>query len=281
MKTSPPKNDPIFRSDVDKLKNEFVGIASHQLRTPLATMSWYVEMLRSEDAGKLTDQQKEFLGEVYTGIQRMVRLVNNLLNVSRIESGHLKIEPKLTPMEPFIKDIIHELDPLARKNHSTVTFKEPKTPLPPVAIDATLLRQVVHNFLTNAIRYSLPGENAIEVALVRERGSYVVSVSDEGIGIPKAAQSRIFEHFYRAENAREHAADGSGLGLYLAKMIMETAGGKIWFKSPIRYRKGKAATARDTAPRSSPRSRSAACGATSGSGVWRRRSSEVRKIVGS
>jgi signal transduction histidine kinase len=237
-KTEPTTLPDGKKSEMDKLKTEFVGIASHQLRTPLATINWYVEMLRSEDAGKLNDQQKQFLTEVYTGIQRMVRLVNNLLNVSRIESGHLKIEPKLTQMEPFIKEIIHELEPLAMKNHSTVKFKEGKSFLPPVAIDATLIRQVIHNFLTNAIRYSMPGDNVIDVALTRRKDSYVVSVSDEGIGIPKAAQSRIFEHFYRADNAREHAADGSGLGLYLAKMIMETAGGKIWFKSPIKSRKG-------------------------------------------
>jgi signal transduction histidine kinase len=228
------------KADVDRLKNEFVGIASHQLRTPLATINWYVEMLKSEDAGKLNSEQKEFVDEVDAGIKRMVRLVNNLLNVSRIESGHLKIEPKLTEMEPFIEDIIKEIGPLAIENHSTIVFKKPKTPLPPVAIDATLLRQVVHNFLTNAIRYSLPGENTIDVVLSKEKGSYVVSVSDEGIGIPKQAQARIFEHFFRAENAREHAADGSGLGLFLAKMIMETAGGRIWFKSPTKYRKGKA-----------------------------------------
>jgi len=240
MKRTSVKGGPIRKADVDRLKNEFVGIASHQLRTPLATINWYVEMLKSGDAGKLNEEQKTFLNEVDAGIKRMVRLVNNLLNVSRIESGHLKIEPKLTDMESFVRDIIHEIHPLAIENHSTIVFKAPKAALPPAAIDATLMRQVVHNFLTNAIRYSLPGENRIEVALYKDKGSYVVSVSDEGIGIPKAAQARIFEHFYRAENAREHAADGSGLGLFLAKMIMETAGGRIWFKSPIRYRKGQA-----------------------------------------
>jgi len=236
IKHAPRASKP---DDVDRLKTEFIGIASHQLRTPLATIGWYVEMLASGDAGTLTEDQKVFLTEIRSSVNRMTRLVNNLLNASRLESGRLKIEPKLTDPYPFIRDIIHEVEPLAQRNHSTIRFVEPKAKLPPVSIDEVLLRQVVHNFLINAIRYSLPGENTIEVTLARKGGSYVIGVSDEGIGVPKQAQKRIFEEFYRAENARAHAADGSGLGLYLAKMIMEASGGKIWFVSPTRYRKGK------------------------------------------
>jgi signal transduction histidine kinase len=225
--------------DVDHMRTEFIGIASHQLRTPLATISWYVEMLMSEDAGTLNEDQKAFLKEIRSSVTRMVQLVNNLLNASRLEAGHLSVEPKSTEIEPFVREIIHELEPLAMQNHSTLRFKGSKTKLPPVSVDTTLLSQVIHNFLTNAVRYSLPGENMIDIALLRKGGSYVISVSDEGIGIPKQSQTRIFEEFFRAENAREHAADGSGLGLYLAKMIMEASGGKIWFVSPTRYRKGK------------------------------------------
>ncbi len=222
--------------EIDRMKSEFVSVASHQLRTPLTAINWYVEMLQAGDAGELNKEQKDFLDEIYNGSTRMVKLVNDLLNVSRIETGRLKIEPVPMQLETFIKNIIHELEVMAREHLSTVLFVKPEKSLPKIAIDETLMRQVVHNLITNAIRYSTAEASTITVMLSQKENTYVISVSDSGIGIPKEVQGRIFEKFYRADNAREKEAEGSGIGLYIAKMIVEESGGTLRFESPNAFR---------------------------------------------
>jgi PAS domain S-box-containing protein len=231
---------------IDEQKSTFVSVASHQLRTPLTTLSWYTEMLLSGDAGKVNKKQKEFLQEIYQGSKRLVLLVNDLLNISRIESGRLTIEPEPTDLKALIDDSILEVQPLLEGLKCTIKTKFPRGKMKPIPLDPVVFRQVIHNLLTNAIRYSPKDKaSAITVAVNHKRfgiernmasllkpGSYiVVSVKDEGIGIPKNQQTRIFEKFFRADNALHAAADGSGLGLYFIKMIMEAAGGKLWFDS--------------------------------------------------
>ena len=217
--------------DVDKAKTEFVSLASHQLRTPLTAINWYIEMLLSGDAGKFTDEQRSYLQEVYRGSKRMVDIVNEFLSVSRLETGRLKIDPKPIELISFIEDIITEVEPLAKARNCTFTFNHPAGKLT-ANLDAFLMRQVVHNFLTNALRYSKEGKCQVVVkfsSTVDE--NYVVSVKDDGIGIPKAVQSRIFEKFFRTENAVAAVTEGSGIGLYMSKMIAEASGGRIWFES--------------------------------------------------
>ncbi len=231
---------------IDEQKSTFVSVASHQLRTPLTTLNWYTEMLLSGDAGKVNKKQKEFLQEIYQGSKRLVLLVNDLLNISRIESGRLTIAPEPTNLKSLITDAIIEVKPLLEGRSCVIKTKFPRTGMKDIALDPLVFRQVLHNLLTNAIRYS-PKEkpSTIMISVARKRfavkrdlasflkpGNYiVVSVKDEGIGIPKTQQHRIFEKFFRADNALHAAADGSGLGLYFIKMIMEAAGGELWFTS--------------------------------------------------
>jgi len=229
-------HDITHLKEVDRMKTEFVSIASHQLRTPLTSINWFIEMLISGDAGKISKKQKEFLEEVHTGSKRMVQLVDDLLNVSRLETGRLKIEPKPVALEGFIQSIIDEAVPIAENKNCTIAFQKPKTKLEKISIDEGLMRQVVHNFITNAIRYSSEAKRSkkkcgIEVALEKKTSDVVISVKDSGIGIPKEAQERIFEKFFRADNARVMEAEGNGLGLYVAKMIVEASGGKVWFET--------------------------------------------------
>lgn len=224
---------------IDKAKSEFASIASHQLRTPLTAINWYVEILRSGDSGKLNKDQRQFLDQVYLSSQRMVKLVNELLNVSRIESGRLKVEPEDTDLITFIKDVIRELEHLASQRKCKLVFKSPKEKLPTIPIDQTLMRQVIFNLLTNAVRYSSLEGGKVGINLEKKGTDYVICVSDDGIGIPLLAKEHLYEKFYRADNARAQVADGSGLGLYLVKMIVETYGGKLWFESPTKTRKSK------------------------------------------
>ena len=218
--------------EIDRMKTEFVSLASHQLRTPLTSMNWYLEILMGGDDGTLNKAQMAHLKEVYQSSKGMLKLIEDLLNISRVESGRLKVEPKRTNLVRFIQGVIEEVRPLGKEKRCAIFFKKPAGKPPSVLIDPTLLRQVIHNFLTNAIRYSKKTDCRISVSLFERGGNYIVSVKDNGIGIPKNEQQRIFERFYRAANAIESMSEGSsGLGLYIAKLLIDMIGGKIWFES--------------------------------------------------
>lgn len=231
--------------EVERMKTEFVSVASHQLRTPLTAIKLFTEMLGDEEVGGLNGQQKDYMNNVRESTERMIRLVNDLLNVSRLETGRLKIEPEPVQMEDFIQNIITEAEPIAKEEDCVISFEKPKEKLPEISVDPILMRQVVHNLIMNAIQYSpvhiLKGEDngarkcPVGVKLERkkeEKEDYViVSVSDKGIGIPEEARPRIFEKFFRADNAAQMKPEGSGLGLYVVKMVVEASGGKIWFES--------------------------------------------------
>jgi signal transduction histidine kinase len=224
-------HDITHLKEVDRMKTEFVSVASHQLRTPLTAIKLFIEMLGDETNGTMNEQQKAYIADVATSTQRMIKLVNDLLNVSRIETGRLRIEPKPTQIEDFIQSIINEADSMAKVKKCRLVFKHPKDNLPKIPIDQSLMRQVVHNLVMNAIRYSSKKQCDILVTLEQKNHDYVIAVKDNGIGIIKNNQARIFEKFYRSDRARKLEAEGSGLGMYVAKMIMEASGGKIWFES--------------------------------------------------
>lgn len=227
--------------EVDKAKSEFVSLASHQLRTPLSTINWYAEMLESGDAGPLTEKQHEFLKEIYTGSQRMVGLVNALLNVSRLELGRLTVDPRPTELPELAKVIIAELKPILEQNQLTLTEEYEKS-LPIATVDPKLVSVVFQNLLTNAVKYSKEkGTIAFSIATKKagesfgncsvETDSYAITVKDTGIGIPENQKNLMFTKLYRADNARERDQDGTGLGLYIVKEIVELAGGAVWYDS--------------------------------------------------
>ncbi len=223
--------DVTLAREVDRMKSEFVSLASHQLRTPLTAIKLFSEMLMTGNTKRLTKEQKEYLGFIQASTERMVTLVGDLLNVSRLETGRLSVEPKSTEPVGFIKSIISESRVLADEKGCRVKFDNPPADLPKIPLDRNLTRQVVANLIANAIRYSSGKKCDIAVKLERKDKDYVISVRDGGIGIPKAAQTKIFEKFFRADNAQKVESSGSGLGLYLSHMIMKTVGGRIWFES--------------------------------------------------
>ncbi|MBI3589208.1 MAG: PAS domain-containing protein [Candidatus Liptonbacteria bacterium] len=227
--------------EIDRMKTEFVSLASHQLRTPLTSIGWYVEMLQSGDAGVLNDKQKKFLSEVYTGNKRMVTLVNALLNVSRLELGIFTVEPELTNVVELVQSVIDEQK--QQINERRIRFSTAfEKDLPLIQADPKLLRMVVQNILSNAVKYT-PEKGTINLGLrLIKRGAFVdkqkvnedsiaIVVSDTGLGIPKNQQNQIFTKLFRADNVREKDTDGTGLGLYIVKSIVDHAGGKIWFES--------------------------------------------------
>jgi PAS domain S-box-containing protein len=214
--------------EIDRQKTEFVSVASHQLRTPLTSIKWFLEMLIDGDMGKLTGEQIETLKQIFESNERMIDLVNKLLNVSRIESGRVRVEPKLTDMNELIKSIQAEMAPLSAVKKLNLEIKLPK--LPEIKIDPKLIREVIMNFLSNAIKYT-PDSGSVTLAAEKGETDIVFSVKDSGIGIPVEQQNRVFHKFFRADNAVAAETEGTGMGLYVAKSIIELSGGRVWFES--------------------------------------------------
>lgn len=216
-------------SEVDKMKSEFISIASHQLRTPLTSIKTYAHLLSDGYRGKLTDDQNKFMQVILSSIDRMNDLIDILLNVSRIEAGKLDIVRKNTELKRLIKNVIQELRTQAAIKHINVELKYTvKSKF--AAIDQVLTTEVISNLLSNAIKYT-PPKGTVIITARENRKEFIISVRDNGFGIPAADQERIFTKFFRADNARQRDPSGTGLGLYMVKKIIDTMGGRIWFES--------------------------------------------------
>jgi len=213
----------------DRAKSEFVSLASHQLQTPLASINWYTEMLLGGQAGKLENKQKKYLEQIYRSSKRMVELVNSLLNISRIELGYLAIEPEPADLKEILESVLIELSSQIKAKKLKIE-KQIDEDLPTLNLDMRLARVVFQNLVSNAVKYNKDG-GVVGVVIKNKGSSILISVSDEGCGIPKEQQFMIFSKLFRADNAREKAPDGNGLGLYIVRSVLEQAGCKIWFES--------------------------------------------------
>lgn len=225
--------------EIDQAKNEFISIASHQLRSPLGGMRWNMDLLLEGEMGKLPKDAKITIKHMHEMNQRMIGLVNDLLNVSRIDQGRTKQEPIFIDPLEHIKEAIEEakLSNAATNTHVQFNLNIQIDPIPQIFVDPTRFREVIQNLLSNAVKYNTM-KGTIEIGIAKEEGKLVVSVKDSGIGIPEEEQDAIFSKFFRASNATHQYTEGSGLGLFVVKSYVEGWGGTIWFRSA----KGKGTT---------------------------------------
>ncbi len=217
--------------EIDKTKTEFVSLASHQLRTPLSTINWYTEMLLAGDVGKLNPEQEKYLKEVYRGNQRMVSLVNALLSVSRMDLGTFTFELEQTDVTQLVQNVVNDQKPQIEAKGIKTSF-DFETKFPIVQSDPKVLRIIFENLLSNSVKYT-PDRGKIKLTLSQnlKNKTFTFSISDTGYGIPENQQNRIFSKLFRADNVRQRDTEGTGLGLYIVKAVVDNSGGKVWFES--------------------------------------------------
>jgi len=211
------------------MKTEFVSIVSHQLKSPLSGMKWSLDLVLGKRIGELNDKQNDYLKSTQENVSRMIRLVNDLLDVSRIESGRIKMIPQKVPLDKTVKSIAKELEFFAKANNTEIKLKIEDN-IPEASVDPTRIRMVVQNLVDNAIKYS-SGQGAVEISLSKKDNFLCCQVKDYGVGIPKDQQGKIFDKFFRSNNVIKRQTVGTGLGLYIAKAVVESSGGKMGFKS--------------------------------------------------
>lgn len=216
-------------AEASRMKTEFISIISHQLRAPLTNLRFSLDFLMSGKLDGMTSESKEYLSIVKENTKRMGDLIDNLLTVSKIESGRVPLKKQGISLEKITRDLIAKFRPFAQASNVKISLSVSKN-LPDVLADPLWLEQVVENLLDNAIRYTKQsGEIKIDI---HHRGEKInFKIQDQGVGIPKADQKFIFEKFFRSENVVRHQTSGSGLGLHITKRFVELSGGKIWFES--------------------------------------------------
>jgi signal transduction histidine kinase len=218
---------------LDKMRTEIVSVTSHQLRTPATIVKGNLEMVLGGDVGEITPDQKEILNDTYHGNERMIRLINDLMDVAKIDEGKFMVSLEPAQLEDVIADVVKAVSPLAIEKRVTLIYDYPTNKLLPVKINRQRVSQVIQNLIDNAIKYSsVEDKGLVHVNIEEGANSLEFIVKDNGIGIPEAEQLKMFERFSRGSNStRLDPGGGSGLGLYIAKAVVEQGGGRVWFES--------------------------------------------------
>ena len=216
-------------AEASRMKSEFINIVSHQLRSPLSNLKWTIDLLLSGRLGKIEEKQTEYFKILKDNSARMSELVSDLLTVSRIETATLMFKKQKFSLGNMVKELIREFEPFTRAANVELAFNQEPV-LAEVFADPNQIRQAIGNLLDNAIRYTRE-RGKVEIALLKRNKNLYLEIKDSGVGIPKDDQKYIFQKFFRSENVLKYQTQGSGLGLYIAKSIIEKSDGKIGFLS--------------------------------------------------
>jgi len=214
---------------LDDAKDEFLSMASHQLRTPLTSVKGYISMILDGDAGPINDQQRKFLTEAFSSSNRMAGIIGDFLNVSRLQTGKFGLERESVDLGETIANEVEHLQSTAAVHGLKLEYHRPAH-FPRMQLDQSKIEQVVMNFIDNAIFYA-PNTGTVDIELFQRAGRAVFTVHDHGIGVPKSEQASLFTKFFRATNARQKRPDGTGVGLFLAKKVVVAHKGAIIFDS--------------------------------------------------
>ncbi|HLB60959.1 MAG TPA: ATP-binding protein [Patescibacteria group bacterium] len=218
--------------ELEKTKDNFLSIAAHQLRTPLGAMRWNMEMILNEDIGKIPSPIKQIIEQIYTSNRTMIKLVDDLLNVSRIDQRRVSDNPEEVDIAALIHSVITELASESFRRNVKVSLKTVPSKLSSVIIDPARLREVTMNLISNAIKYNRVA-GSVDIHIREQDKYFTITLADTGIGIPAEDRAMLFSKFYRAQNARTSATDGTGLGLFVVKSYMEAWGGTVSYTSTL------------------------------------------------
>jgi len=216
-------------AETNRMKSEFISVVSHQLRSPISNLNWALEFLLSGRIGKTDEKQLEYFKILKENTSRMRELVSDLLIVSRIESATLPLKKEDFSIIKLIEGTFKEFEPFAKASNVELKFEYEKG-TEKIFADPNQIGQVIKNFMDNAIRY-VEKKGEVKVTLKKKGENLYFEIKDIGVGIPKEDQKYIFQKFFRSKNALRYQTQGSGLGLFIAKSIIEKSGGKIGFKS--------------------------------------------------
>lgn len=216
-------------AEASRLKSEFISIVSHHLRSPLTNLEWIIELISSGRFGSVTEKQLEYFKILKENSDRMRELVADLLIVFRIEQGKFPMKKEEISLKDLVEKTVKEMEIFIKESNVEIEFKTEKN-LPPIFTDSSQLKLVIKNLLDNAVRY-IKGKGKVEIKLEKKGKNFYFEIKDTGVGIPKNDQKYVFQRFFRSSNALRYQTGGSGIGLYIAKSIIEKTGGKIGFKS--------------------------------------------------
>ncbi len=218
-------------AEANRMKSEFVSIVSHQLRSPITNLSWALDFLSSGRVGSFKGEEEEYLKILKENIGRMNNLVSDLLIVSRIETVNLPPNKDFFSLEETTKQVIKDSNPFARASNIEIKL-EAENNLPKAFADSRQIEQAIENLIDNAIKY-MEGKGEVKINLSQKKDKLYFEIRDNGVGIPDGDQKLIFQKFFRSSNSLRQQTQGSGLGLFIAKSIVERSGGKIGFKSQV------------------------------------------------
>jgi len=216
-------------AQANQLKSEFVSIVSHQLRTPLTSIKWTLNLMMDEKAGQLTEEQLAKLKTIKESNQQMGDLINDLLNVSRIEQGRLVVRPEKLSLEALVRDIFKDYGSLAKSSNVKLSLVSHED-IPLISADRQAIKIVLQNLIDNAIRY-IRKEGRVKIVLKKKNRSVICQAQDDGVGIPQKDQNKIFQKFFRSRNIMKYQTEGTGLGLFISQAIIKASGGKMGFQS--------------------------------------------------
>lgn len=218
------------KETIERVKSDFITVAAHKLRTPTSAIKWLSQGLMDGEIGELSKEQKEAIEKISVANERVIDLANNLLNSAESEGGKYLSKPALLDIEQVIVSVVEDFKELAEKSRISIKMEKTEDKMPKIMMDGEKMKIAIFDFIDNAIRYNNAG-GKVNIYLTKKEDDVIIAIKDTGIGISRKEQDQIFLKFFRGEKALKIDTEGKGLGLFIAKNIIEEHGGRVWFES--------------------------------------------------